>query len=122
MAENGGDSEIKIINPYNFNNKLINKHNVHKILSNYGISFDIKDISLYQNSFVHKSYCVKKEEETQEDVELAERPEGALPLQRFDLMKRLEYLGDSILNAIIAKYLYEEDFRIKRRFYDKIEN
>ena len=106
MAENGGDSEIKIINPYNFNNKLINKHNVHKILSNYGISFDIKDISLYQNSFVHKSYCVKKEEEMQEDVELAERPEGALPLQERS-NERLEYLGDSILNAIIAKYLYE---------------
>ena len=90
MAENGGDSEIKIINPYNFNNKLINKHNVHKILSNYGISFDIKDISLYQNSFVHKSYCVKKEEEMQEDVELAERPEGALPLQERS-NERLEY-------------------------------
>ena len=106
MTENGGDSDIKIINPYNFNNKLVNKHNVHKILSNYGISFDIKDISLYQNSFVHKSYCIKKEEDMQEDVELAERPEGALPLQGRS-NERLEYLGDSILNATIAKYLYE---------------
>ena len=74
------NNELKIINPYNFNNKSVNKHNVHNILSKFGISFDINDISLYQNSFVHKSYCIKKED-MQDDVELAERPEGALPLQ-----------------------------------------
>ena len=75
------ETEIKVINPYNFNNKLINKHNVHNILSKYGMDNDINDISLYQNSFVHKSYCIKKEEDMQEDVVLASRPEGALELQ-----------------------------------------
>ena len=104
--ENEIKNEIKIINPYNFNNKLISKHNVHNILSTYGIDFDIKDIALYQNSFVHKSYCLKKDDEMQDDVELADRPDGALPLQNKS-NERLEYLGDSIINAIIAKYLYE---------------
>ena len=106
MSDTENNNELKIINPYNFNNTLINKHNVHNILSKYGISFDINDISLYQNSFVHKSYCIKKEEDMQEDVVLAQRPEGALPLQARS-NERLEYLGDSILNAVTAKYLYE---------------
>ena len=28
MSETGGENEIKIINPYNFNNKLINSLNI----------------------------------------------------------------------------------------------
>lgn len=106
MQENE-NTEIKIINPYNFNNKLINKHNIHNIFSEYGLEdFDIKDLSLYQNSFVHKSYCIKKEEDMQEGVVLAEKPEGALELQNRS-NERLEYLGDSVLNLVVAKYLYE---------------
>ena len=36
------EKEKVIINPYNFNNKLINKHNVHNILSKYNVDYDIK--------------------------------------------------------------------------------
>ena len=95
-----------IINPYNFNNKLLQKSDIKSILSDYEIDFDITDLSLYQRAFVHKSYCKKNPEDIQDDVELAEKPEGCLELQEKD-NERLEYLGDSVISCIIAKYLYE---------------
>lgn len=114
------EKEKVIINPYNFNNKLINKHNVHNILSKYNVDYDINDIAIYQKSFVHKSYSKKKDEEMQPDVELAEKPEGALELQDSS-NETLEFLGDSVLNSVTAKYLFqrypneEEGFLTKLR-------
>ena len=51
------DSAVKVIvNPYNFNNKLITEDDVKKILLAYDINYDINDLSIYQKAFVHKSY------------------------------------------------------------------
>ena len=57
---------------------------------------------------------VKKPEDIQnEDVELVEKPEGCLELQDKD-NERLEFLGDSIISAVVANYLYD-------RFWDQDE-
>ena len=109
MDENTVDADIpeKIkINPYNFNNNLLSVKEVNKILSNFDIDQKITDLSIYQQSFVHKSYCKKKPEDINDDVELAEKPEGCLELQDGD-NERLEFLGDSIISSTVAKYLFE---------------
>ena len=102
------DNEIVKVNPYNMNNKLITKEEVINLLKRFGVEEEIHDLKIYQQSFIHKSY-VKKENNINnqgEEVELAERPEGCLELQEAS-NERLEYLGDSILGATIASYLFE---------------
>jgi ribonuclease III len=102
------EGEIVKVNPYNMNNKLITNDEVINLLNRFGVEDEINDISIYQQSFIHKSY-IKKENNINnqgEEVELAERPEGCLELQDAS-NERLEYLGDSILGATIASYLYE---------------
>ena len=102
------DGEIVKVNPFNINNKLITNEEVINLLKRFGVDEEIHDLKIYQQSFIHKSY-VKKENNINnqgDEVELAERPEGALELQEAS-NERLEYLGDSILGATIASYLYE---------------
>jgi dsRNA-specific ribonuclease len=100
---NEGDGKIKI-NPYNVNNKLISNIELSKILTNCGIDLEINNLELYRKAFAHKSYCKKKNNDN--DVEIAERPENALEL-REESNERLEFLGDSIISSVVAKYLFE---------------
>lgn len=105
VAQNSSsDEETTIINPYNFNNNLISQKDITNLLSTYDIHLEPNNLDLYQNAFIHKSYTKKNIDK--EDVEVAEKPEGALELFDHD-NERLEFLGDSVLNVISAKYLYE---------------
>ena len=102
------DGEIVKVNPFNMNNKLITEDEVINLLERFGVEDEIDNLNIYQQSFIHKSY-IKKENNINnqgEEVELAERPPGCLELQEAS-NERLEYLGDSILGATIASYLYE---------------
>ncbi len=102
------DGEIVKVNPFNMNNKLITEDEVINLLNRFGVEDEIDNIAIYQQSFIHKSY-IKKENNINnqgEEVELAERPPGCLELQEAS-NERLEYLGDSILGATIASYLFE---------------
>jgi ribonuclease III len=107
MSDTNSDDEAKImVNPYNFNNKFVNENFVTSVFKQFGIDYIPEDISLYQNAFIHKSYCKKKLLDLDPGTELVDKPEGALPLQDVD-NERLEFLGDSVLSPIVAKYLYE---------------
>jgi ribonuclease-3 len=102
------DGELVKVNPFNMNNKLITKNEVITLLKRFGVEEEINNLSIYQQSFIHKSY-IKKENNINnqgEEVELAERPPGCLELQDAS-NERIEYLGDSILGATIASYLFE---------------
>tara|TARA_B110001469_G_C9591859_1_gene293690 strand:+ start:252 stop:1142 length:891 start_codon:yes stop_codon:yes gene_type:complete len=121
------DGEIVKVNPYNMNNKLITKKEVITLLKLFGVEQEINNLKIYQQSFIHKSY-VKKENNINnqgDEVELAEKPNGCLELQEAS-NERLEYLGDSILGATIASYLYErfpqEDEGFMTRIRTKIVN
>ena len=97
------ENEIIKLNPFNLKNKLITKEEVIRILKEYDIEEEIHNLEYYQRAFIHKSYIKK---ENKDDVELEEKPEDCLDLQETS-NERLEYLGDAILSATIASYLYE---------------
>lgn len=99
--------EIKVIvNPYNFNNKLLTENDIHKILQSYDINDNIHSTKFYQMAFIHSSYSKKTPLEIGENVVLASKPEGALELMNEDY-ERLEFLGDAVVSIVVAKYLYE---------------
>jgi ribonuclease III len=88
-------------NPYNFNNKLITKDFIESVLKKYEI-YNINNLEIYQQAFTHKSYSATKNKME----EIVDKPEGALELRENDL-ERIEFLGDSVLGFVIAKYLFE---------------
>ncbi len=90
--------------PYNPFNNLINKDNLDKLLKNFGVEDEFIDINIYRKAFVHKSYCTRKNENFIDGN--VNCPKDCLPLQE-ESNERLEYLGDSILNMIVADYLFE---------------
>tara|TARA_B100000787_G_C16183803_1_gene293413 strand:- start:96 stop:947 length:852 start_codon:yes stop_codon:yes gene_type:complete len=94
-------TETEKKNPYNFNNKLVTKDFIEETLHKYEI-YEIKNLKIYQQAFTHKSYSITKN--NLED--LVEKPEGGLELMEKDL-ERIEFLGDSVLGLVIAKYLFE---------------
>jgi ribonuclease III len=100
-------NDIKVIvNPYNFNNKLLTENDVYNILRKYDIQGNIYSMKYYQFSFIHSSYTKKAPSEIGENVVLANKPEGALELMDDDY-ERLEFLGDAVVSVVVAKYLFE---------------
>ena len=55
------------INPYNLNNKLINKEQIEKIFKQEDVDQSILDLEIYQRAFVHKSYQ-KKDSNSQDEA------------------------------------------------------
>tara|TARA_B110000238_G_C16091525_1_gene424050 strand:+ start:761 stop:1612 length:852 start_codon:yes stop_codon:yes gene_type:complete len=102
-------------NPYNFNNKLLTRDFIVNLFYEYNIGIMPIDISVYQNAFIHKSYSLTKN--NLEDI--VDKPDGALELMNID-NERLEFLGDSILSFVVAKYLYERYPKQNEGFLTKL--
>jgi len=93
-------------NPYNPINKEITLNIVQSILSKYGISAKISNLSLYQRAFIHKSYTKRPFLENNElNINIAEKPINCLALSSKS-NERLEFLGDGVLKCITKYYLY----------------
>ena len=103
------DAAVKIFNPWNLKNKDITTQDVESIMRRYGCpDFKVKKLHFFSQSCVHKSYVdrpeVWAEQEGGEHMVMAEKPEGCLALKKAD-NEELEFAGDSVLSAIVGKYL-----------------
>ena len=95
----------------NPNNVLVTKKNIQDILKKGNINIKINDLSIWQRSFVHKSY-VSKADNNDNNIknngnELKRlSPENVIPLQHLS-NERLEWLGDAKLQGSVSYYLWE---------------
>lgn len=91
--------------PYNPKNRLITLDDLNVLFRQNGLAgVEPRNLNLYRNAFVHRSYCTMKNDDFHSGNEKC--PPGCLPLQEMPY-ERLEFLGDSILGMIVTRYLYE---------------
>ena len=97
--------------PYNPRNKLLSVEDLTRVLETYGHDRPVRDVNIFRKAFTHRSYCTRKNENFVEGN--ADCPPDCLPLQE-ESSERLEFLGDAVLNLIVAEYLF-------RRYPDEHE-
>lgn len=120
----------------NENNKYITKEYIEETLKKFNVNIKVKKLHIFQEAMHHLSYLVRDEkfysnnktkpyQIQSNDIEPLEDCTRAIPLQSKSY-ERLEYLGDAIIHAILAEYLFnrysqaDEGFMSKLR--TKIEN
>lgn len=99
--------------PFNSNNSLLQIKTIKSILVNHGIYNDPQDISIYRKALLHKSYCTRKNENFLSGNLAC--PGNCLPLQE-ESNERLEFLGDAVLNLVVADYLFERYVDVNEGF------
>lgn len=92
------------VTPYNELNRVISHKELENILQSYDVDEPYRNIDIYRQAFVHKSYCTRKNENFLDGN--VNCPPNCLPLQE-ESNERLEFLGDSILGKVVAAYLFE---------------
>ena len=114
-----------IVVPYNRKNKLINDSDIKKIMSKFNIEIEIENIDLYRQSLTHKSYIKKEYYSNYSDKIKKYKTDDILEL-RDNSNERLEFLGDTIIKAIVSHYLFErypdEDEGFMTKLKTKIED
>jgi ribonuclease-3 len=111
-------------NIYNASNILLTRDDLFSILDKSGMDYSkIKskisntDIKEFQIAFNHKSYCkynIKISDELREESKM-----WSIPLQEVS-NERYEFLGDSVIDLIIANYLFERYPKEKEGFMTKL--
>ena len=119
----------------NESNTYINANFINSIFKKYELKYKVKNISIFQMAVVHTSYLklnllsekhMKRHYAYIKDKEVdpIEDPTKAIPLQNSSY-ERLEFLGDSIIRAVLSDYLYNrytnEDEGFMTRLRTKIE-
>jgi ribonuclease-3 len=100
LSDSSSEDEL----PYNEKNIIITKEELSILLNKFGITMSICDINIYRTSFVHKSYCTRKNDNFIDGN--LNCLNNCVPLQESS-NERLEFTGDAILSDIVANYLYE---------------
>jgi ribonuclease-3 len=99
----------KTFNPWNTKNIDITTQDVESIMHRYGSpNFKVKELKWFAQACVHKSYVdrpeIWAEQSSSTSMTMTEKPEGCLALKLKD-NEELEFAGDSVLSAIVGKYL-----------------
>jgi ribonuclease III len=104
------------LNPFNKNNKMLDRNKVQTILKRFGIFRTITNLAIYQQAVTHESYTIPHIREIcmRDGVAIVENPDGCVLLQQ-ESYERLEYVGDAIIELIIRFYLFT-------RFQDQSES
>ena len=117
--------EKKIYPVYNENNIFITKEIIQSILKKCNIHHEISDLKLWQQAFIHKSYCInndfKKNEKFYGNINLPVSKKNTMDLQE-DSNEVLEWLGDGILQSIVALYLFKRYKNQREGFLTKIRS
>jgi ribonuclease III len=92
------------VTPYNPKNNLLSHDQLTSLLSCNGIDKPYHNINIYRLALVHKSYCTRKNENFINGN--TNCPAGCIALQESS-NERLEFLGDSVLNLVVANYLFD---------------
>lgn len=103
--------------PYNESNQLMTSETVQTLLDTYGYGYNKINIDLFRNAMVHKSYCLRKNEDSSKGN--INCPENCIPLQA-DSNERMEFLGDAVLNLVIGSYLYDRYYEENEGFLTKM--
>jgi len=91
--------------PFNPANSLLTETDLYALLNSYGgEGAKVNDINTFRKAFTHRSYCTRKNDNFVEGN--AECPRDCLPLQE-ESGERLEFLGDAVLNLVVADYLFQ---------------
>ena len=119
--------EKKIYPVYNENNFYITKEIIQSILQKGNINNDVNDLTIWQQAFIHKSYCkhndFKKNEKffgSIDSININEH-KNILPLQD-DSNEVLEWLGDGIIQSVAAIYLFKRFKTQREGFLTKIRS
>lgn len=120
----------------NKNNIEITTDYVEQTLWSYGVDHKVTSLIEFQTAMVHLSYLIRdknfyKNAKTKpyqiqsHDIEPVHDITNVMPLQKSSY-ERLEYLGDAILHAIFAEYIFKrypsEDEGFMTKLRTKIEN
>lgn len=123
----GEDFSLRILNE---KNKPITKQFINSIFKKYGVLHSVKNLMQFQKAMIHTSYLQKniltdKTAKLLKDVPPIDDPSKALPLQDSSY-ETLEFLGDAIIHAILATYLFkrynEKDEGFMTKLRTKIES
>lgn len=121
--------EKKIFPVYNESNTYITKEIIQSILKKGNINREINNLQLWQQAFIHKSYCKNndfvKNEKFFGNINTINindsKYKHILPLQD-DSNEVLEWLGDGIIQSVSAIYLYKRFKTQREGFLTKIRS
>lgn len=105
---------------YNENNKMIQREEIEGFLLKGGVTEKINDIELWRKAFVHKSYCKNRKKKQGQNIEeqIAEERKTVDLTKVIDIQEDsnevVEWLGDGIIQSVVACYL-------RRRYPDQDE-
>ena len=126
------DDGEKLYNPWNPRNKLIDNQTIDTLLQQYGYTDQVSDYEIFRRACIHKSYSEFKPENQnaealfktkgsdKEVYEMAPRPADCLPLQQLH-NEELEFVGDSILDTVVALYIYTRYCGMGEGFLTKLK-
>lgn len=95
---------------YNPNNKLVTKTIIYQFLRIGGVTTRIRDFSLWQQAFVHKSYSVENKRlaiDYDLESENKDKNNDEIELKEATL-EQLEFLGDGLIQACVSDYLWRK--------------